>query len=44
MSPMTGFYSPNLHFRNAGFAENVVIYIQRVILDLESSRSNLSDI
>lgn len=41
---MTGFYSPDLHFRNLGFAENVVIYIQRVILDLESSGSDLSDL
>lgn len=41
---MTGFYRSNLHFRNLGFAENVVIYIQRVILDLESSGSGLSDL
>lgn len=41
---MTGFYSPNMHFRNLGFAENVVIYMQRVILDLESGGYDLSDL
>jgi hypothetical protein len=44
MSPMADFYSPDLHFRNAGFAENVAIYIKCVILDLESCRYDFSDV